>query len=316
MEPNAVEFREYQINIASSAGKKNTLVVLPTGLGKTIIALYLIAKKLKKKNKKILFLAPTKPLVNQHAQTLQNLLTIPESDIVSFTGEISPDTRKNLWNDSRIIISTPQVIENDLLNRRINLDDVSFLIFDEAHHATGKYAYVFIAEMYRKQSSDQHVLGITASPGKKMDNILEVCSNLYIENVEIRTKYDTDVKPYIHELHISWKHVSVPDDFSYAIKLFKKALQNRLQFLKDLEVIESASVSKITKKKLIDAQKVIQGEIKARNNPPKALFKAAAVQSESLKLLYGLELLEPSMLTTFLPLTLQPDFQEKKKKTC
>lgn len=292
IEPNAVEFREYQINIAASAGKKNTLVVLPTGLGKTIIALYLIAKKLKKKNKKILFLAPTKPLVNQHAQTLQNLLTIPESDIVSFTGEISPDTRKNLWNDSRIIISTPQVIENDLLNRCINLDDVSFLIFDEAHHATGKYAYVFIAEMYRKQSSDQHVLGITASPGKKMDNILEVCSNLYIENVEIRTKYDTDVKPYIHELHISWKHVSVPDDFSYAIKLFKKALQNRLQFLKDLEVIESASVSKISKKKLIDAQKVIQGEIKARNNPPKALFKAAAVQSESLKLLYGLELLE------------------------
>ena len=60
-----VERREYQINIANSAIKDNTLVVLPTGLGKTIIALFLVAKQLKKENNKILFLAPTK---NNHHQ--------------------------------------------------------------------------------------------------------------------------------------------------------------------------------------------------------------------------------------------------------
>ncbi len=292
LKPNAVQFREYQVNIAASAEKENTLVVLPTGMGKTIIALFLIAKKLKTKKKKILFLAPTKPLVNQHVSTLKELLTISADDLVVFTGEVSPEKRKQQWNQARIIVSTPQVIENDLLSQRISLEDVSLIIFDEAHHATGKYAYVFIAEMYQKQSSHRHILGITASPGKEMDKILDVCSNLFIENVEIRTKHDPDVKPYVHDVHISWKQVSVPDDFKYATKLFKKALKKRLQFLKDLQVIESSSVSTISKKKLIDAQKKIQAEIRSRTNPPNSLFQAASVQSEALKLVYGLELFE------------------------
>ncbi len=292
IEPNAVEFREYQINIASSAEKENSLVVLPTGLGKTIIALFLIAKKLKNKEKKILFLAPTKPLVTQHAKTLTTFLTIPENEISIFTGEVSPEKRKKQWTNSRVIISTPQVIENDLLSHRISLADVSFLIFDEAHHATGKYAYVFIAEMYQKQSTSHHILGITASPGREMDKILDVCANLFIKNVEIRTKYDADVKPYVHDLHMSWEQVSVPADFSYAIKLFNKALKKRLNFLHDLQLIESSSLTRISKKKLIDAQKTIQTEIRSRSNPPKTLYQAAAMQSEALKLLYGKELLE------------------------
>jgi len=292
IQPDAVEFREYQINIASSAEKQNTLVVLPTGLGKTIIALFLIAKKLKNKDKKILFLAPTKPLVTQHAKTLTEFLTISEDHISIFTGEVSPEKRKKQWDESRIIVSTPQVIENDLLSHRISLTDVSFIIFDEAHHAMGKYAYVFIAEMYQKQSLSHHILGITASPGREMDKILNVCANLFIENVEIRTKYDADVKPYVHDLHIAWKQVAVPADFSYAVNLFKKALKKRLKFLHDLQLIESSSISKISKKKLIDAQKTIQIEIRSRTNPPKTLYQAAAMQSEALKLLYGQELLE------------------------
>ena len=292
IQPDAVEFREYQINIASSAEKQNTLVVLPTGLGKTIIALFLIAKKLKNKDKKILFLAPTKPLVTQHAKTLTEFLTISEDHISIFTGEVSPEKRKKQWDESRIIVSTPQVIENDLLSHRISLTDVSFIIFDEAHHAMGKYAYVFIAEMYQKQSISHHILGITASPGREMDKILDVCANLFIENVEIRTKYDADVKPYVHDLHIAWKQVAVPDDFSYAVNLFKKALKKRLRFLHDLQLIESSSISKISKKKLIDVQKKIQMEIRSRSNPPKTLYQAASMQSETLKLLYGKELLE------------------------
>ena len=292
IKPNAVDFREYQINIASSAEEQNTLVVLPTGLGKTIIALFLIAKKLKNKEKKILFLAPTKPLVTQHAKTLTDFLMIPEDEISIFTGDVPPQKRKKQWAESRLIISTPQVVENDLLSHRISLDDVSFIIFDEAHHATGKYAYVFIAEMYRKQSTSRHILAITASPGRERDKILDVCANLFIENVEIRTKYDANVKPYVHDLQMSWKQVSVPADFSYAIKLFKKALKKRLNFLQDLQLIESSSLSRISKKKLIDVQKKIQTEIRSRKNPPQTLYQAAAKQSEALKLLYGKELLE------------------------
>ena len=121
IKPESVERREYQVNIANSAAKANTLVVLPTGMGKTIIALLLIEKQLQKENNKMLFLAPTKPLVLQHAQFLRQYLTIDAEVISVFTGEISPAKRTEMWDKSRIIVSTPQVIENDLLSKKISL---------------------------------------------------------------------------------------------------------------------------------------------------------------------------------------------------
>lgn len=287
-----VERREYQINIAISAEKENTLVVLPTGLGKTIIALILIAKHLKKEYNKILFLAPTKPLVIQHAQLLKQLLTVNPEFIKIFTGETSPKKRKELWNQSRIIVSTPQVIENDLLTKRLDLKEVSLIIFDECHHAVGEYAYVFVSEMYQKQREDRLTLGITASPGNDISKILEVCKNLDINNIEIRTKYDPDVKPYVHDLKITWKEIPLPNDFAYTIQLLKKALSERLKILKNLEFVESSSVSLINRTKLINAQKKIQIEIKSRVKPPKILFKAASIQSEAMKIHYALELLQ------------------------
>ena len=292
IKPDSVESREYQVNIANSSAQANTLVVLPTGLGKTIIALILIAKELEKENNKILFLAPTKPLVTQHAQSLKQFLTIDEGSIAVFTGEIPPAKRQNMWNESRIIVSTPQVIENDLLSRKLNLENVSFIIFDESHHAVGEYAYVFVSEMYQKHRANRHVLGITASPGSDISKILDVCKNLDIDNVEIRTKYDPDVKPYVYDLEMSWKEVSLPKDFSYTIQLLRKALSERLKVLKNVGVIDSSSISLINRTKLLDAQKKIQGEIRSRTKPPKMLFKAASIQSEAMKIHYAIELLQ------------------------
>ena len=297
---NCIEKRDYQIKIAESAKKENTLVVLPTGLGKTVIALILISEHLKKKDKKILFLSPTKPLVNQHAHFLEEYLKIDPSDIIIFTGEVSPKKRKEMWEKAEIIISTPQVIQNDLLSHRLDLKDVSFIIFDECHHAVGDYAYVFVSEMYQKQGNDKLILGMTASPGNDIKKILEVCKNLEIKNVEIRTKYDPDVKPYVHDLNIEWKDVLLPNDFTHIIQLLKKALSDRLKKLKDTQIIESSSVSTINKTKLLDAQKKIQKEIRSRTNPPKILFKAASTQSEAIKIHYALELIQTQGVNSFL----------------
>ena len=293
IEPECVERREYQVNIANSATKENTLAVLPTGLGKTVIALMLIANQLKKENNKILFLAPTKPLVIQHAQYLKQYLAIDKEAIAVFTGEVSPEKRKETWDQSRIIVSTPQVIENDLLSRKINLKDVSFIIFDEAHHSVGEYSYVFVSEMYQKQrEEDRLVLGITASPGNDIAKILEVCKNLDISNIEIRTKYDPDVRPYVHDLKITWKEIPLPKDFAYTIQLLRKALSERLKSLKDIGMLESSSTSLINRTKLLAAQKKIQTELRSRPKPPKILFKAASTQSEAMKIHYALELLQ------------------------
>lgn len=292
IKPNKIEYRDFQVKIAENANLKNTLVVLPTGLGKTIIALFVIANKLSIKNKKILFLAPTKPLVLQHTSFIKSFLDINTDDITLFTGEVAPKKRIDLWKEKEIIISTPQVIENDLLSKRISLDDVSLIIFDEAHHAIGKYAYVYINEIYQKQSDKAHILAMTASPGNDLEKITEICQNLSVDHVEIRTKQDPDVKPFVHDVHFTWKHVKTPEEFSQPLLLLQKALRERLKQLKDVNVIDTSSISSINKIKLLDAQKKIQTKIRERLNPPKILFSAAAAQSEALKLLYGIELLQ------------------------
>ncbi|MCK5261490.1 MAG: DEAD/DEAH box helicase [Thermoplasmatales archaeon] len=288
---DSLEHREYQHNIANSAVKASTLVVLPTGLGKTIVALLVLAKELKKKNNKILFLSPTKPLVNQHAQFLKKVLTIDDS-VVVFTGEVSPAKRKEMWDNSRIIVSTPQVIENDLISKRIDLKNISLIIYDEVHRAAGNYSYVFVSDIYGKQRNERLSLGMTASPGNNISKILEVCKNLEISNIEIRTKYDPDVKPYVHDLKITWKEVDLPKEFSYALQLLRKALSDRLKVLKEIGVVESSSLSLINRTKLLDIQKKIQEELRSSPTPPKPLFKAASAQNAAMKLYHAIELMQ------------------------
>jgi len=314
IKPDSIEYREYQLTIAECAKKDNTLIVLPTGLGKTIIALFLIADKLKNDSeKKILFLAPTKPLVLQHLSFLNKFLTVPLESTAIFTGEVSPKKRRNLWDEKKIIISTPQVIENDLLSRRIDLSDVSLIIFDEAHHAIGRYAYVFINDRYQRQQKNPHVFAMTASPGNDIEKITEVCKNLTINHVEIRSKHDADVREYVHDINFSWRHVSIPSDFSFGVDLLKKALRKRLKELKEISVIESASVSSITKTKLLDAQKRIQAKIRSELHPPKRLFTAARMQSEAIKLLYAIEIFQTQGVKAVRQFLSRIDDESKKK---
>jgi ERCC4-related helicase len=288
---NSIERREYQYNIANSAANASTLVVLPTGMGKTIIALLVIVKELAKNNNNILFLSPTKPLVNQHAQTLTDLLTIDDT-VAIFTGEVPPEKRIELWNSKRIIVSTPQVIENDLIARRYDLTKTSRIIFDEAHRATGNYSYVFIADMFKKQQSERRCLGMTASPGNNLSEILEVCKNLEITNIEIRTKIDQDVRPYVHDLDIKWRDILLPPEFNYTLKLLRKALAERLNILKDIGVLDSASIALINRKKLLEIQQKIQLELRSNPQPSQTLFKAASAQNAAMKLAHAIELLQ------------------------
>jgi len=128
--PQTVEKRMFQMDLAATALQASSLIVVPTGLGKTVIALIVLLARLDKG--KVLFLAPTKPLVEQHASFLQRVLKDPGM-VRLMTGESPPEKRMQEWQEGRIIVSTPQVIENDLLSRRMDLQDVSLVIFDEAH---------------------------------------------------------------------------------------------------------------------------------------------------------------------------------------
>ena len=281
-----VERRRYQIAIASTALLKNTLVVLPTGLGKTVIALLVIASRLLNESGKVLFLAPTKPLVEQHARFLRRTLKIDENKIVALSGEIDPEKRKKLWNTARIIVSTPQVVENDILANRINLEDVILAIFDEAHRAVGNYPYVFIAKEYRKQAKNPLILAMTASPGSDVERILEVVENLGIEEIEIRTEWDEDVRQYVHEKKIEWIKIEMPEELARVRKKLEELIKLRF---KKLQRIGIEIPENISKKELLSFQEVLQAE--ASSDRPE-IFEALSVIAEILKLQHAIELIE------------------------
>ncbi|MFW9989639.1 MAG: DEAD/DEAH box helicase, partial [Candidatus Odinarchaeota archaeon] len=181
LKKNKVIQRNYQKNIINSCKNKNSLVVLPTGLGKTIIGILLASKCLYKYPRaKIIILAPTRPLVSQHQDSCERFLDIDLGEITSFTGKIPPEKRILSFKNSKILISTPQVIKNDLLRGRYDLKHVSLIIFDEAHKTKGNYAYNFISEEYIRTCLDPLILGLTASPGKNYDRIQQICDNLHI----------------------------------------------------------------------------------------------------------------------------------------
>jgi Fanconi anemia group M protein len=279
---NTIEKRDYQINIAEGCLQRSTLVVLPTGLGKTIIALIVIAKVLEKKEGKILFMAPTKPLVEQHASFLKKFL---KADAVIFTGEVAPKEREKLWKECDIIVSTPQVIANDLISDRISLSNVSLIIFDEAHRAVGNYAYVFVAEKFKEYGGLS--LGMTASPGSDVNKIIDVYSNLNFHGVEIRSEYDPDVVNYVHDVKIKWIHVDIPKQIKIVAKLLRDVLDQQIKELQKHGLLIGRKV--VSTRNLLDVQKQIQSKLKSGKT---SYFHAATIQAKALKVNHAIELAE------------------------
>jgi len=194
--------KQFQTNIAKSAVQDNTAVILPTGIGKTIIAFLVIAEILPKK---VLFLAPTKPLVMQHFESCNKFLKIDKDKILMLSGSIPATKRAKLFDQATIVVSTPQTIKNDLENKLYTLKGFGLVIFDEMHKAVEKYAYVEIARRF-----DGLILGLTASPGSKKKKIKQIFENLKIKNIESRVRDDYDVKDHVKEIQINW--IKVPMD--------------------------------------------------------------------------------------------------------
>ncbi|MFH1785521.1 MAG: helicase-related protein [Candidatus Micrarchaeota archaeon] len=203
--------RAYQLSIYNSIKQHgNTLVVLPTGIGKTLIALMLIQDKMKEG--RCLFLTPTKPLAKQHFASVIKTLELSEKNVALVSGEVAPKKRKEMYNTD-IIISTPQTIKNDI-EKKVLEPHFSLVVFDECHRSIGNYAYTYVSEKLHEYSDGKTLfVGLTASPGGRHDRIREVMTTLKIDNVEIRDQNDVDVAPYVQKSTISWIPVELSDHF-------------------------------------------------------------------------------------------------------
>ncbi|WP_407392881.1 DEAD/DEAH box helicase [Methanobrevibacter sp.] len=295
LKKDAIESRLYQQILAGDVLKKgNTMVVAPTALGKTIVAILVAADRLHKvKNSKVLVLAPSKPLAIQHEASFKEFITLPCS---SLTGAIKTDERIKRWEESRIICATPQTVESDLLNGRYDLSNVSLIVFDECHHGVGSYSYVYLASRYVQESKFNLILGLTASPGSDKFKIKEVCENLYIQNIVVKTEDDVDVKPYFNPVEIEWVRVKMSSEIEKIKKHVDKALKVRLKALKNMGVIKTVSVGKVD---ILKARGRIQGEIARSTNPDKDLFQAISILSAVINIQHAQELIETQGIQTF-----------------
>lgn len=289
LKEGVVEKRKYQISIAEEAKKDSLMVVLPTGLGKTTVALLVLVDRLRKG--KILFLAPTRPLVEQHSAFLKEVLNFDDSLIQTFTGTVLVDKRAKLWDDAKIVVSTPQIIENDLLSNRISLGDVSLLIFDECHRAAGNYSYVYIAEKYAEQAKEPLVLGMTASPGSDKEKIKEICLSLGVKTVESRTEYDHDVAPYIFKKEFEWRGVDVPVEIKRQKRILDEVLEKRIVELQKLGFVRKKRKGRdISKTELLTLRKIIEAQLARQKHVD--LYKALSLQAEVLKIKHAIDLIE------------------------
>lgn len=287
--------RLYQIKIFEKCIDKNCLVVLPTGLGKTLIALMLAIERMKKfPGEKVVFLAPTKPLVEQHLNYFKKHLPELFGEMILFTGQINASQRKKLWQNSDIIFSTPQCVANDLKKNLYDLSEVCLLIEDEAHRCTKNYDYTFVAKKYIEQAKHQRIMGLTASPGSDSFKIKEICRNLSIEEVELKTRDSEDVKEYLQELDFEKRSLNFPGELEELRQILRNLFNSYIEELKNRKVLFGNN----SKTELIALQKRLMSSL-SRGEKNFNSMLAVSSCSQAIKLQHALELLETQTLLSF-----------------
>jgi ERCC4-related helicase len=297
IKPQKVEYREYQVSLADIASRQSTIIVLSTGLGKTVIAGLLAAKRLYEyKNSKVLFLAPSRPLVDQQARYLKQVLAIEENLIVCLTGQDPPEKRHEMWQNARLVVMTPQALQNDLIQRSYDLSEVSLIVFDEAHRGVGNYAYTFIAELYEKQGKSRLSLGLTASPGHQAEQIKTVCENLRLTHIEVRDEKSKDVRDYIVSVDSEVYYVSLPSE----IEVLRDILYSLMEEYREPVTNHGFSLPdgrRMTRKEILKAQAAVRREIGSFTNPPRMLYLVMRNLTALLRIVHLIEFIGTQGLT-------------------
>lgn len=264
-----LEFREYQLNIIKSIfNHGNTLVVLPTGLGKTFIGVSVIADSLSKGGRALL-LAPTKPLAEQHYSNLLSMLKINPDEILLLLGSVNKTERRQRESTAKVIVATPQTVANDLKGGHLSLQGFMATIFDECHRSVGKYAYTYIAD----EANLQNVLlvGLTASPGSSREKIKKLVDSLKIKHIEARTSLDSDVKRYVMQKNTHVINVDTGERIDEISKLLAPEAEACLSSLQKMGLLHFKSFTRIPKGRLLEAGDQIR-KIQATNYRYAAIF--------------------------------------------
>jgi ERCC4-related helicase len=290
MSAPSIKPREYQQKIAEAASQANTLVVLPTGLGKTLIAVLIAKIRLEKfPQGKIVVLAPTKPLALQHLNSFKEMLSLGPNDSALLTGESPPEERSYLWRRSKFVFATPQTVKNDVRYARVDLNDVVLLVFDEAHRSVKDYSYTELARLYKETGWTPLIVGLTASPGGSREKINEITTNLFIERVEARSEEDEEVRGYVEKTEFEGRRVALPKEYGQLLLVLRDIYNEKVNRLIQTGFLPK---TRLSKKMLLQARSTMLARLKAGAGNKGYIFGALINQAQAIAINHAIELAE------------------------
>lgn len=285
----------FQLDMARIGLEEDLLVVLPTGLGKTVIAALVAAEVLRAGDGKVVVLAPTRPLVLQHATAFGRWLrTVPTA---RFTGTVKRPIREGSWEGARLVFATPEILANDLAAGRYDLSRVDLLVVDEAHHAVGKYAYVPVAARYRTDRPvGGRLLALTASPGGRDERIEEVVGALGVGRIEARSRDDPGVREFVQAVDVEFLKVELPPETLAIRTHLDTAARAAARKLQKMGYLRKKPIASLSVKDLL----ALRAEIFARPGPMVRKFGPLFHQLVLLHLHHAEERLETQGVEPFL----------------
>ena len=239
MPPVTLVPRTYQTSAADASIARNTLLVLPTGLGKTVVALLHVQAMLGSMQSGIcVVMAPTKALLVQHRDLFVAHLGMADAGLAIVDGETAPGDRKEFYKGlagrKAVLFMTPRTVLNDIEQGRLPRERVVDLVVDEAHHATRGDPYALVYAHLRERGVSPRVLAMTASPGETEARIVEVCRDLGIDPADaiIKTREDADVRAHVFRLDVTRHAVDLSPEYERVRGLLVAVLREPCAWLR------------------------------------------------------------------------------------
>lgn len=290
--PTNCPVRDYQLHIARTALFCNTLVCLPTGLGKTFIAAVVMYNFYRwYPSGKVVFMAPTKPLVAQQIEACYRVMGIPQSAMAEMTGSTQAFTRKEIWSSKRVLFLTPQVMINDLSRGACPNTEIKCLVIDEAHKALGNYAYCQVVRELVKYTNHFRILALSATPGSDIKAVQQVITNLLIGQIELRSEDSPDILPYSHERRVEKLVVPLGEELAAIQKSYIQILEAFARSLIQRNLLMRKDIPNLTKYQIILAR----DQFRKNPSPNIAEVQQGKIEGEfalCISLYHGYELLQ------------------------
>ena len=170
----------------------STLVVLPTGGGKTYTASTWLLKNAIDKNKKIIWIAHRQMLLDQAAESFQKFAYAEAMPHISeFTYRIVSGSTEHdrcidiSAKDNILILSKDSIGRNlEALDRWLKGEQEVYLVIDEAHHATAK-TYRKIIKYIEEQVPNLKILGLTATPFRTSKEEEGLLAKIFKDGIDV-----------------------------------------------------------------------------------------------------------------------------------